>query len=323
MKSPFLLTILDGEAVNPGDLSYAPLEKFGKVVVYPNTPDDKIIERIGESSAILINKVPVTEKVLEACPNLKYIGVQATGYNVVDLKACKKHGVTVTNVPSYSTSGVAQLTLSFITAFASQTLVHNESVQKGDWVKSPNFCYWKKPVMELEEKTLGIFGYGNIGKRVAALAEAFGMKVIACTRTAREGMPPLVTFENLLKESDFVSLHAPLSESTKGIINKDSLALMKKSAYLINTARGAFVKEDELSEALCRGSIAGYAADVLTEEPMKKDNPLLKVPKDKIILTPHIAWAAVETRQRLLNIVISNLECYLSGKRQNVVSDCL
>ena len=314
------ITVLDGAALNPGDLSWSCIESLGELTVYPRTSPELVVERIGESGAVLLNKINITEEILSSCPSLKYIGIQATGYNVVDLEACRKHGVTVTNVPSYSTSGVAQLTFSFITAFASRLIPHVKSVKSGDWVKCPDFCYQVLPLCELEGKTLGIFGFGNIGSRVSKLAEAFGMKVIVCTRTPKKEIANPVDFETLLKESDFLTLHAPLTDKTAGIINRNTLSKMKRTAFLINTARGAFVNEADLCEALKDGVISGYAADVVSEEPMKKDSPLLSAPEDKIMITPHIAWAAVETRQRLLDEVYENLKAWINGKARNVVS---
>lgn len=314
------ITILDGNALNPGDLSYSPLEKFGELTVYPRTSEKDVISRIGSSDAILLNKINITEEILSSCPSLKYIGVQATGYNVIDLEACRRHNVTVTNVPAYSTAGVAQLTFAFITEFATRLSLHAESVMKGEWTSAPDFCYWKAPLMELEGKTLGIFGYGNIGRAVARIAEAFGMKVIVCTRTQKPDIKNPVDFNTLLKESDILSLHAPLTEQTKGIINSSTLSQMKRTAFLINTARGAFINENDLVKALKEGTIAGYAADVISTEPMQASSPLLNAPKDKILLTPHIAWAAVETRQRLLDVVINNFKSWLDGKPVNVVS---
>ena len=312
------ITILDGHALNPGDLSWKPLENFGKLTIYDRTPVEKVVERIADSDAVLLNKINITEEILKKCPALKYIGVQATGYNVVDIEACRKRGVTVTNVPSYSTAGVAQLTFAFITEFACHTKSHSDSVMAGDWCLAPDFCYWKAPLTELEGKTLGIFGYGNIGSRVASIAKAFGMKVIVCTRTPKAEIERSVDFETLLKNSDFLTLHAPLTEKTKNLINKDTLKLLKKSAYVINTARGGLVNEKDLREALDAKVIAGYAADVVSEEPMSKENPLLKAPN--CLITPHIAWAATETRRRLLDIVIENLKKYAEGNPQNVVS---
>ena len=314
------ITILDGNALNPGDLSWEPLKEFGSLTVYPRSTPQEVIDRIGKSEAILLNKINITEEILSACPTLKYIGVQATGYNVIDIEACKRHGVTVTNVPAYSTGAVAQLTFAFISEIACRAKEHSDSVLDGDWVKARDFCYWKTPLTELEGKTLGIFGYGNIGRRVAQIAQAYGMKFLVCTRTQKPDIPNPVDFNTLLRESDILTLHAPLTKETKEIINSDSLAKMKKTAWLINTARGAFVNEADMAEALKQGTISFYATDVVAREPMEKDCPLLTAPREKIMITPHIAWAAVETRQRLLEVVIQNLKCWISGSPQNVVS---
>ena len=312
------ITVLDGNALNPGDLSWEGLNQFGTVKVYPRTAPDEVVARIGDSDAILLNKINITEEILNSCPKLRYIGVQATGYNVIDTEACRRHNVTVTNVPSYSTAGVAQLTFAFISEFACHTQLHSDSVAAGDWTRAPDFCYWKVPLIELEGKTLGIFGYGSIGSRVAKIAKAYGMKVIVCTRTPKPEIEHPVDFATLLSESDFLSLHAPLTAQTKGIINAESLSRMKKTAYLINTARGGFIEEKALRKALENRQIAGYAADVVAEEPMSRDNPLLGAPN--CLITPHIAWAATETRERLLGIVIGNLKAFVDGKPVNVVS---
>ena len=312
------LTILDGHAVNPGDLPWNFLDGIVDYKVYERTSPEEVIDRIGNSDAVFLNKIQITKEIFDACPNLKYIGVLATGYNVIDLEAARAHGVTVTNIPAYSTDSVAQHVFSFILYFTNQVAQHSASVMNGDWVKCPDFCYWNGSLSELSGKTLGIFGYGNIGKRVASIAQAFGMKIICCTRTPKEGMPDAVSFEELLKRSDFLTLHAPLTDQTKNIINKESLSLMKKSAYLINTARGGFVVEKELADCLNAGGIAGYAADVLLQEPMAADNPLLKA--KNCVITPHIAWAPLETRKRLQGIAEENLKAWLSGKPINVVS---
>ena len=312
------ITILDGHAVNPGDLSWGRFSELAEVTVYERTPSELVINRIGASDAIFLNKINITEDILSACPNLKYIGVLATGYNVIDLDACRKRGITVTNIPAYSTDSVAQHVFAFILHFTNHVALHNASVQNGDWKACPDFCYWNAPLAELAGKTLGIFGYGNIGKKVSQIAKAFGMKVICCTRTPKADMPESVTFEELLRSSDFVSLHAPLTPQTTHIINKESLSLMKKSAYLINTARGGFIVEKDLAEALENGIIAGYAADVLESEPMAADCPLFHA--KNCIITPHIAWAPLETRARLQQIAFNNLKSWLDGKAINVVS---
>jgi len=312
------LVILDGHAVNPGDLPWDNFKNLADITVYERSKPEEVISRIGDADAVFLNKINITKEILDACPNLKYIGVLATGYNVIDLDAARSHNITVTNIPSYSTDSVAQHVFSFILNFTNQVSLHNASVQNGDWIRCPDFCYWNAPLTELKGKTLGIFGYGNIGKKVSEIAKVFGMNVICSTRTPKENMPPMVSFEELLTKSDFVSLHAPLTDKTKNIINKDTLSLMKKSAYLINTARGGFVVEKDLAECLKKGQIAGYAADVLLEEPMSKDNPLLNAPN--CVITPHIAWAPLETRKRLQEIALNNLKAFISGKPVNVVT---
>ncbi len=312
------LTILDGHAVNPGDLPWTFLDGIVDYNVYERTSTEEVIDHIGNSDAVFLNKIQITKEIFDACPNLKYIGVLATGYNVIDLESARAHGVTVTNIPAYSTESVAQHVFSFILYFTNQVAQHSASVMAGDWVKCRDFCFWNGSLSELSGKTLGIFGYGNIGKKVCELGKAFGMNVICCTRTPKEGMPEQVSFEELLKRSDFLTLHAPLTEQTKNIINKDRLSLMKKSAYLINTARGGFVVEQDLADCLNNDGIAGYAADVLLQEPMAADCPLLKA--KNCVITPHIAWAPRETRKRLQGIAEENLKAWIAGNPINVVS---
>ncbi len=314
----FKLTILDGHAVNPGDLPWTFLDGIVDYKVYERTSSEEVIEHIGQSDAVFLNKIQITKEIFEACPRLKYIGVLATGYNVVDIKAAREHGVTVTNIPAYSTDSVAQHVFSFILYFTNQVAQHSAAVMAGDWIKCRDFCFWNGSLSELAGKTLGIFGYGNIGRRVSEIAKAFGMKLICCTRTPKEGMPEAVSFEELLKRSDFLTLHAPLTDKTKNIINKDSLSLMKPTAYLINTARGGFIVEKDLADCLNNDGISGYAADVLLQEPMADDCPLLKA--KNCIITPHIAWAPRETRKRLQGIAEENLKAWLTGKPINVVN---
>lgn len=311
------ITILDGAALNPGDLSWAPLNKFGTVTVYPRTAQSEVAKRIADSDAILLNKINITDDILCKCPNLKYIGVQATGYNVIDLDACKKHSVCVTNVPSYSTDAVAQHVFALINAFSNKVNLHSDSVMKGDWIKSNDFYYTKAPLFELSGKILGIFGYGNIGKKVELIAKAYGMKTIVTTRSPNSSIENPVSTEDLFKYSDILTLHAPLTEETKYLVNKKTLNFMKKNAIIINTARGLLVNEKDVRDALNEKKIAGYACDVVSQEPMSKDNPLLGA--ENCIITPHIAWAALETRQRLLDIVINNLENFIKGSPINRV----
>lgn len=312
------LAILDAHADNPGDLSWQPFTELAEVFLYDRTNQEEIISRAKDCEAIFINKVQITEQILQHLPKLKYIGVCATGYNVVDLQACSKRGIVVTNIPFYSTAAVAQHVFSFILYFSNHVALHNDSVHKGEWCNSLDFVYWKEPLTELAGKTLGIFGYGNIGAKVAEIGKAFDMNIIYNSRTKKDVDTEYVSFDELLKKSDILSLHTPLTKETKNIINKDSLAKMKKNALLINTARGGLVVEKDLAECLKNGKIAGFATDVVSVEPMEKDNPLLHCPN--CILTPHIAWAPKETRQRLLNIALDNFKCWLDGKPINKVN---
>lgn len=313
-----ILKILDGHGDNPGDLSWDAFKAFADITVYDRTSQEEVVSRIKDAGAILINKVVITEDILKQAPALKYIGVCATGYNVVDIEACNKRNITVTNVPAYSTDAVAQHVFALITYFTNHVALHSQSVHNGDWISSPDFCYWNKPLMELSGKTLGIFGYGSIGSKVAEIGKAFGMKVICNTRTKKEGMPEFVTWQELLSRSDILSLHAPLTKETENIINKESLSQMKPTAYLINTARGGFVVEQELAASLKAGTIAGYAADVILQEPMDPQCPLLNCPN--CVLTPHTAWAPRETRARLLDICLNNLKSWLKGSPENTVN---
>ncbi len=312
------LAILDAHADNPGDLSWDSFKEFADVVLYDRTSSNDVINRIGDADAIFVNKVQITDAILQKAPKLKYIGVCATGYNVIDLDACSKRNIIVTNIPAYSTNAVAQHVFALITNFSNHVALHNQSVHAGEWIKSHDFVYWKEPLFELAGKTLGIFGYGAIGSKVAEIGKAFGMKIICNTRTKKPDMPEFVSFEELLKEADILTLHAPLTDLTKNIINKESLSLMKKSAYLINTARGGFVVENDLAECLKSGAIAGYAADVIATEPMLPDCPLLNCPN--CVLTPHIAWAPKETRKRLLDIAYENFKAWIEGHPINVVN---
>ncbi|MCI5523085.1 MAG: D-2-hydroxyacid dehydrogenase [Spirochaetia bacterium] len=314
------ITILDGHALNPGDLSWKPLEQFGDVFVYPRTEESDVVSRIGDSDIVLLNKINITEEVLSKCPNLKYIGVQATGYNVIDLQACRNHGVTVTNVSSYSTNAVAQHVFAFILAFTNRVSEHSQSVMDDGWTKSLDFCYWNFPITELDGKTLGIYGYGNIGSKVASIAKSFGMNVVTVNKSLRaqnDGIAQ-VGLEGL-KKCSFISLHCPLTKENAGMFDRQLIQkVISPESILINTARGALVNEEDIAFCLNNGLLAGYAADVVSEEPMKSSNPLLKA--KNCIITPHIAWAPKETRQRLLDTVIENLKCFLQGNPQNVVS---
>ena len=316
------IVILDATALNPGDLSYDCINQFGDVTSYDRTDGEALtIERIGDNEIILVNKVPITETVLAACPNIKLICVQATGYNIVDVEACARRGIPVTNVPSYGTAAVAQFTIALMLELCHRIGLHNHSVHQGDWTRSSNFCYWLTPQMELEGKTLGIVGFGRIGQAVGKLAKAFGMHVLAYNRSqCDEGraIADYVDLDTLFRESDFISLHCPQTAETVNLINRETIAQMKDGAMLINTARGGLVDETALVEALESGKLRGAAVDVVSQEPMKADNPLLTT--RKFIITPHIAWAPVESRQRLLDCVVENIRAFLAGKPQNVVN---
>ena len=315
------IVILDGRALNPGDLSYDCIKQFGEVTLYERTDTkEDTIARIGDSEIVLVNKVPITQDILDACPNIKLICVQATGYNIVDCDACARKGIPVTNVPSYGTAAVAQFTMALILELCHRVGVHNESVHNGDWVKSTNFCYWLTPQMELGGKTLGILGFGRIGRAVGKLAKAFGMRVIAYNRSqCDEGreIGEYVDLDTLFAQSDILSLHCPLFPETEKIINAENIAKMKDGAMLINTSRGGLLDEEAVAQALNAGKLRGAAVDVVSQEPMAAGNPLLN---SNCIITPHIAWAPVESRQRLLDCVVENIRCFLNGTPQNVVN---
>lgn len=316
------IVILDGDALNPGDLSYDVLNQFGEVTLYPRTEtEEETIARIGNHEIVLVNKVPVTERVLDACPNIRLICVQATGYNVVDCDACSRRGIPVTNVPCYGTSAVAQFTLALMLELCHKIGHHNRVVHEGKWCQSSSFCFWDTPQMELAGKTLGIIGFGRIGQAVAKLGRAFDMNVLAYTRTPREehrALAECVDLDTLYAQSDFISLHCPLFPENEKMINTDSIAKMKEGAMLINTARGGLVDETALAKALTSGKLRGAAVDVLSREPMVPDNALMTAPN--CIITPHIAWAPKESRQRLLDTVVENIRTFLNGNPQNVVN---
>lgn len=311
------LTVLDGYAMNPGDLSWDSFSKYADITVFERTPQELAVEHIGNSDAILLNKVKITSDILSKCTNLKYIGVLATGYNVIDVDAVKKAGICATFIPDYSTNAVAQHVFALITYFTNHVAVHNESVINGDWTKNPDFCYWKKPLIELCGKTLGILGYGKIGRQTAKIAEAFGMNVIVCPHKITPEIENFVNFDSLLKKSNFISLHVPLTEETEEIIDSSAISKMRDGAYIINTARGGLINENDMRAALDSRKIGGYAADVLLHEPMNSDCPLLNAPN--CVLTPHIAWAPPETRARLLKIAVENFASYLEGNVQNSI----
>lgn len=312
------ISILDGYAENPGDLSWDWLGEYGEFTVYDRTPADLILERSIGCDIILTNKTPLRRETLEKLPDLKYVGLLSTGFNIVDWEYCKEKGIPVCNIPSYSTSAVAQLTFALILEHTNAVSVHSEAVHGGEWSSCKDFCFRKTPLWELDGKTLGIIGFGKIGKAVAKIAEAFGMKVIASTNhPAPFGNVEFATKDELLQKSDIVSIHCPLTPETDGMVNKDFLAKMKKNAILINTSRGQVINESDLAQALTNGVIAGAGLDVMATEPPAAGNPLFGI--KNCFITPHIAWAGFETRARLMEICKSNVRAFANGKPQNVV----
>lgn len=313
------IVVLEKNSVTPaGDISLEMIENLGDVTIYDSVPAGKLEDIVKDAEAVICSKAKFTESVLENCPKLKYIGLWATGYDNINVSASAKKGITVSNVPGYSTNSVAQHTFAMILNLASNSIKYDKSVHDGDWKKSPIFTYLDFPIMEISGKKLGILGYGAIGKAVAKIGEAFGMQPIIHTRTKPENCSyPVVSLDELLAEADFLTLHCPLTDTTRKIINKETLSKMKKTAYVINTSRGGTIDEAALAEALHAGTIAGAGIDVLDGEPMREDHPFFDAPN--CIITPHVAWASFEARRRLVNIVYENLKAYIDGAPINNV----
>lgn len=315
------IIVLDGYTLNPGDLTWEGLEKLGQLKVYDRTPADKIVERISDAEIVFTNKVPITRETLEKT-NIKYIGVLATGYNIVDIEAAKQKGIPVTNIPTYGTASVAQMVFAHILEICHHVAAHSEAVKKGEWTNNDDWCFWKYPLIELADKTMGIIGYGRIGQAVGKIAQAMGMKVLAHDKYQNKELESetmqYVELDKLLENSDIISLHCPLFEDNKGIINKNTIAQMKDNVILINTSRGPLIVEEDLAEALNQGKVYAAGLDVVSVEPIKADNPLLKA--KNIFITPHIAWAPKESRQRLMDITVDNLKAFLKGEPVNVVN---
>ena len=311
--------VLDKCTVTKGDVDLSPLEKWGETEYYDLLSKEDIKKVLSDADAVICNKAKLDREIIESAPSLKYIGLFATGYNNIDTVAAAEHGIAVCNVPGYSTDSVAQLTFSLILELAGNASAYVRSVAAGDWKRSKQFSYFFAPISELAGKTLGIYGLGTIGKAVAEIAKAFKMRVIAYSRTPKniDGIED-VSKEELFRQSDFLSFHCPLNSDSALAVNRESLALMKSSAYLVNTARGGIVDEHALAEALEKGVIAGAALDVLTEEPMAEDCPLFGAPN--CIITPHIAWAAYETRVRLIKLVAANVDAFVKGETINRVN---
>lgn len=312
------IVILDGYALNPGDLSWSELEGLGDCTVHDRMPPDEVLARAHGADALLTNKTVLNAATLESLPQLRYVGVLATGVNVVDIAAAHRLGIAVTNVPGYSTPSAAQATLALLLELTNHVGHHNRAVHEGRWASSPDFCFYDRPLVELAGRTMGLVGFGAIAQAVAKLAHALGMTILVHTRTERP-TPGIqfVDLDTLFAESDVVSLHCPLTPETQGLVNADRLARMKPTAFLLNTARGPLIDEPALARALNAGQIAGAALDVLSTEPPSPDNPLLTA--QNCILTPHIAWATLAARQRLMDTVTANFRAFLTGRPVNVV----
>ena len=315
------IVVTDGNAVNPGDLSWDFLEKYGQVTVYPRTPAELAVERLKDADMILINKTPITAQVLDQCPNLKLICVLATGYNVVDCEAATARGIPVCNVPDYSTSAVSQFTFSLLLELCNAVGHHSDAVRDGAWCRCPDFCFWDTPQVELAGKTIGIIGFGRIGRAVGRIARAFGMEVLAYNRSRcpeGEAIGTYVDLDTLLRKSDVISLHCPLTPETQGIISAQALTKMKDGAFLLNTARGPLIDEAAVAAALRSGKLRGAGVDVVACEPIPEDSPLLTAPN--CLITPHMAWAPLESRRRIIDCTVRSIEGFLAGKPVNTVN---
>ncbi len=315
------IVVLDGKTLNPGDLSWEALERFGALTVYDRTPVDRVVERSAGAEILLTNKTPLSAEVFSRLPDLRYIGVMATGYNIVDVEAADRHGIPVTNVPTYGTHSVAQMVFALLLELCHHVGAHSEAVRQGEWSRSVDFCFWDYPLVELAGKTMGIIGFGRIGRQVGCIASALGMRVLAAEPN-RKHPPELDDFRwaeipELLGAADVVSLHCPLFPETEGLINRENIERMKRSAVLINTSRGGLVVDADLANALNTGRIAGAGLDVLSTEPPDEDNPLLCA--KNCLITPHISWATKEARARLMGTAIGNVEAFFSGRPVNVV----
>lgn len=316
------IVVLDGYTLNPGDISWEGMEAFGELTVYDRTKAEEVVERIGDAEVVYTNKTPITKETMDACPGMKFIGVLATGYNIVDVAAAKEKGIPVSNIPTYGTAAVSQFAIALLLELCHHIGEHSDAVKAGEWTSNPDWCFWKYPLVELAGKNMGIIGFGRIGQDTGKIAQALGMKVLAYDAFKRPELESdtckYVDLDTLLAQSDVISLHCPLFPDTEGIINKDTIAKMKDGVMIINDSRGPLIVEQDLRDALDSGKVAGAALDVVSTEPIQMDNPLLGA--KNVILTPHIAWAPKESRQRLMDIAVDNLKCYVDGKPQNVVN---
>lgn len=314
------ICVLDGYAANPGDLSWEGLKSLGECIIYDRTAPEELLEHAADAEAILTNKVVIGAEHMDALPNLKYIGILATGYNVVDIAAAQQRGIIVTNIPAYSTASVAQMVFAHILNITTQVQHHSEEVHKGRWSNNADFCFWDTPLTELRDKKIGLIGLGHTGYTTARIAIGFGMKVYAVTSKSHFQLPPEIKkmeIDELFNECDIASLHCPLTPDTFELVNERRLSMMKPTAILINTGRGALINEQDLANALNSGKLYAAGIDVLSNEPPHADNPLLSA--KNCYITPHIAWATYESRERLMNIAISNLQAYISGNPENVI----
>jgi glycerate dehydrogenase len=315
------ITALDGYTLNPGDNPWDEIAKLGSFKSFDRTPVEQIVERALDADIILTNKVPLSALTINQLPKLKFISVTATGYDIVDVQAARGRGILVANVPVYATDSVAEFVMAFLLNFYCQPQLHSELVKQGEWSRSADFCFWRAPLAELAGRTIGVVGFGRIGRRVGELATAFKMRVLA-NSLSRGQLPPYpiewLEIPALFAESDVVTLHCPLTSENAGMVNESLLNCMKKTAYLINTARGALINEPDLAVALYQGKLAGAALDVVSTEPISPDNPLLQAPN--VTITPHIAWAAIEARRRLMTVTAQNIAAFLTAKPINVVN---
>lgn len=315
------IVVLDGQGVNPGDISWNRIEELGELTVYPRTAPEEVLQHVGDAEIALTNKTVFDANIIEQLKNTKYIGVLATGYNVVDTKAARERGIVVTNIPAYSTDSVAQMVFAHLLNVSNHVEHYAEETRNGVWSRCPDFCYWNKPLFELAGKTLGIVGLGNIGMKVAQIAQAFGMNVLAYTSKTPDQLPEGIrktTLDGLFGASDVVSLHCPLTDTTRELMNSTSIEKMRDGAILINTGRGPLVNEVDVADALASGKLGAYCADVLSCEPPSPSNPLVGAPH--AFITPHVAWATLEARLRLMDIAVNNIKSFLEGSPTNVVN---
>ena len=316
------IVILDSVTANPGDLSWDFLKKYGELTIYDRSPVEKIYERAKDADIVILNKTPMSRETVSKLPRLKMIGLLATGYNIIDCDACDEYGISVVNIPSYSASAVAQQTFAFILEYANRIALHSDSVLSGEWANYPDFCYMLAPLRELLDKTIGIIGYGKIGRRVAEIAKGFEMKVLVHTAHPEKYADEDINFvdrDTLLSQSDFVSIHCPLTPETTKMVNREFIAKMKDGAFLVNTSRGGELDEEAVKEALDSGKLSGAGVDVLSVEPPTPDNPLFHT--KNIYITPHIAWASYDTRKRLMEILEENVKSFVGGTPVNVVNN--